>query len=153
MRELTPRQKQILEMIQEFIGETGMPPTRAEIAAELGFKSANAAEEHLRALQRKGVRWLFGVTADRLERDGERLRITLADGTAFETDVVLSAAGLVANTQLADAICRSLKKPLSQLVVSRFSNDNLFVLLAAQYKHGQSLQCKSQDTGLLDTQL
>ena len=55
MRELTPRQKQILEMIQEFIGETGMPPTRAEIARQLGFKSANAAEEHLRALQRKGV--------------------------------------------------------------------------------------------------
>jgi len=55
MRELTPRQKQILEMIQEFIAETGMPPTRAEIARELGFKSANAAEEHLRALQRKGV--------------------------------------------------------------------------------------------------
>jgi repressor LexA len=42
-------------MIQEFINETGMPPTRAEIARELGFKSANAAEEHLRALQRKGV--------------------------------------------------------------------------------------------------
>jgi repressor LexA len=55
MRELTPRQKQILELIQDFIYETGMPPTRAEIAAELGFKSANAAEEHLRALQRKGV--------------------------------------------------------------------------------------------------
>ena len=55
MRELTPRQRQILEMIQEFISEIGMPPTRAEIASELGFKSANAAEEHLRALQRKGV--------------------------------------------------------------------------------------------------
>ncbi len=55
MRELTPRQNQILELIQDVIHETGMPPTRAEIAAELGFKSANAAEEHLRALQRKGV--------------------------------------------------------------------------------------------------
>ncbi len=55
MRELTPRQSQILDMIQEFINETGMPPTRAEIARALGFKSANAAEEHLRALQRKGV--------------------------------------------------------------------------------------------------
>lgn len=55
MRELTPRQKQILELIQDFIYETGMPPTRAEIANALGFKSANAAEEHLRALQRKGV--------------------------------------------------------------------------------------------------
>ena len=55
MRELTPRQSQILEMIQDFIAETGMPPTRAEISRELGFKSANAAEEHLRALQKKGV--------------------------------------------------------------------------------------------------
>ncbi len=55
MRQLTPRQSQILEMIQDFIAETGMPPTRAEIARELGFKSANAAEEHLRALQKKGV--------------------------------------------------------------------------------------------------
>jgi len=55
MRELTPRQKQILELIKDVIYETGMPPTRAEIASELGFKSPNAAEEHLRALQRKGV--------------------------------------------------------------------------------------------------
>jgi repressor LexA len=55
MNELTPRQRQILILIQECISEKGMPPTRAEIAAELGFKSANAAEEHLRALQRKGV--------------------------------------------------------------------------------------------------
>ena len=55
MRQLTPRQSQILEMVQNFIAETGMPPTRAEIASELGFKSANAAEEHLRALQKKGV--------------------------------------------------------------------------------------------------
>ena len=55
MRQLTPRQSQILEMIQDFIAETGMPPTRAEIARQLGFKSANAAEEHLRALQKKGV--------------------------------------------------------------------------------------------------
>ncbi len=55
MRQLTPRQKQILELIQEFIAEYGMPPTRAEISRELGFKSANAAEQHLRALQKKGV--------------------------------------------------------------------------------------------------
>jgi len=55
MQGLTPRQSQILHMVQEFIADFGMPPTRAEIAKELGFKSANAAEEHLRALQRKGV--------------------------------------------------------------------------------------------------
>ena len=55
MSDLTPRQTQILRLIQRFMMETGMPPTRAEIARELGFRSANAAEEHLRALARKGV--------------------------------------------------------------------------------------------------
>jgi len=55
MRELTPRQRQILLFIQKFITETGMPPTRAEIAGALSFRSVNAAEEHLRALERKGV--------------------------------------------------------------------------------------------------
>ncbi len=55
MSELTPRQSQILNFIRACIAESGMPPTRAEIAAELGFRSPNAAEEHLRALQRKGA--------------------------------------------------------------------------------------------------
>jgi repressor LexA len=55
MDQLTPRQSEILTFLQDFIEETGMPPTRAEIARELGFRSVNAAEEHLRALQRKGV--------------------------------------------------------------------------------------------------
>ena len=55
MSDLTPRQRQILKMIQDSIVDNGMPPTRAEIAAAMGFKSPNAAEEHLRALQRKGV--------------------------------------------------------------------------------------------------
>mgnify|MGYP002070401149 FL=1 len=53
--DLTARQAEILEFIQGFIEVTGMPPTRAEMARELGFRSANAAEEHLRALKRKGV--------------------------------------------------------------------------------------------------
>jgi len=55
MYELTPRQYQVLELIRQAIEETGMPPTRAEIALALGFRSANAAEEHLRALERKGA--------------------------------------------------------------------------------------------------
>lgn len=53
--DLTPRQSEILYFIQRFIETTGMPPTRAEMARELGFRSANAAEEHLKALKRKGV--------------------------------------------------------------------------------------------------
>jgi repressor LexA len=55
MNELTPRQRQIVEFIQQWLIDTGRPPTRAEIATAFGFKSPNAAEEHLRALQRKGV--------------------------------------------------------------------------------------------------
>jgi repressor LexA len=54
MSDLTPRQSQVLQVIQQALLQTGMPPTRAEIAAELGFRSPNAAEEHLRALARKG---------------------------------------------------------------------------------------------------
>lgn len=52
---LTTRQRQVLDLLRERIEEDGMPPTRAEIATALGFRSANAAEEHLRALARKGV--------------------------------------------------------------------------------------------------
>lgn len=52
---LTERQQQILELIRTEIARTGFPPTRAEIARALGFKSANAAEDHLKALARKGA--------------------------------------------------------------------------------------------------
>lgn len=52
---LTDRQQQILDLIRQAIVNTGFPPTRAELATVLGFKSANAAEDHLRALARKGV--------------------------------------------------------------------------------------------------
>lgn len=55
MIKLTARQEQILNLIKEAIENTGFPPTRAEIATELGFRSANAAEEHLQALARKGA--------------------------------------------------------------------------------------------------
>ncbi len=55
MRTLTPRQAEILEFIRNFISESGFPPTRAEINRALGFRSPNAAESHLRALQKKGA--------------------------------------------------------------------------------------------------
>jgi repressor LexA len=60
---LTARQQQILELIQTAIARTGSPPTRAEIATELGFKSPNAAEEHLQALARKGAIDLISGTS------------------------------------------------------------------------------------------
>ncbi|MBQ0756671.1 MAG: repressor LexA [Amphritea sp.] len=55
MMKLTQRQTDVLECIKHCISTTGYPPTRADIARELGFKSANAAEEHLKALARKGA--------------------------------------------------------------------------------------------------
>ncbi len=55
MQELTARQTQVLDLIRRHISDTGYPPTRADIANELGFKSPNAAEEHLKALARKGA--------------------------------------------------------------------------------------------------
>ena len=55
MIKLTLRQTEVLEFIKRYMRETGYPPTRADIAKELGFKSANAAEEHLKALAKKGA--------------------------------------------------------------------------------------------------
>ena len=55
MNKLTPRQAEVLAFIKSHIDATGYPPTRADIANELGFKSANASEEHLKALARKGA--------------------------------------------------------------------------------------------------
>lgn len=55
MDELTPRQAQILRLIREHLAHLGFPPTRAEICRAMGFSSPNAAEEHLRALERKGA--------------------------------------------------------------------------------------------------
>ena len=55
MNKLTQRQSEVLGFIKNHIDETGYPPTRADIAKELGFKSANASEEHLKALAKKGA--------------------------------------------------------------------------------------------------
>jgi len=71
---LTARQQQILDLIQSAIARTGAPPTRAEIANELGFKSANAAEEHLQALARKGVIELVSGTSRGIRLRSEALR-------------------------------------------------------------------------------
>lgn len=71
---LTARQQQIFELIQNAISLTGAPPTRAEIARELGFRSANAAEEHLQALARKGVIELVSGTSRGIRLRSEALR-------------------------------------------------------------------------------
>ena len=55
MHKLTSRQEEILCYIKDYLQDTGFPPTRSEIAQQMGFRSPNAAEEHLRALARKGA--------------------------------------------------------------------------------------------------
>lgn len=71
---LTERQQQVLNLVQSAIERTGAPPTRAEIARELGYKSANAAEEHLQALARKGVIELVGGTSRGIRLKSDTLR-------------------------------------------------------------------------------
>ncbi len=67
---LTSRQQEVLALIQRTMATTGAPPTRAEIAKSMGFRSANAAEEHLQALARKGMIELVSGTSR-----GIRLRL------------------------------------------------------------------------------
>jgi repressor LexA len=81
---LTDRQQQILDLVQSAIARTGAPPTRAEIAAELGFRSPNAAEEHLQALARKGVIELVGGTSRGIRLQPEALKkLNQARGKQF----------------------------------------------------------------------
>ena len=90
---LTARQQEVLELIQTSITATGAPPTRAEIAQALGFKSANAAEEHLKALARKGAIELVSGTSR-----GIRLRLHAAQEqvTQLASTFVLPLIGRVA---------------------------------------------------------
>ena len=84
MKALTPRQSQVLEIIKDHIQQTGMPPTRAEIASTLGFKSANSAEEHLKALAKKGVITMIPGTSRgiRLPEEEEELGLPLVGQVA-----------------------------------------------------------------------
>lgn len=100
---LTARQQQIFDLVRQSIEETGAPPTRAEIAAELGFKSANAAEEHLQALARKGVIELVGGTSRGIRLPGAALkalnraremRESLRDSLSSDAQFALPIPGL-----------------------------------------------------------
>ena len=86
---LTARQQEILDLIRNTIASTGAPPTRAEISSMLGFKSANAAEEHLKALARKGVIELVSGTSRGIRLKGSA-RSHRSEGDPFS----LSLPGL-----------------------------------------------------------
>lgn len=84
---LTARQSEILSLIEQALTQTGFPPTRAEIAQTLGFKSANAAEDHLRALEKKGFITLT---------PGASRGIRLTQASDIETNKTKSASSTTA---------------------------------------------------------
>jgi len=90
MLKLTARQEQILGLIRDAIENTGFPPTRAEIAQSLGFRSANAAEEHLQALARKGV-----IEISRGTSRGIRLTDNAHDKQAARHGIQAAPAGIL----------------------------------------------------------
>ena len=132
MHSLTSRQGEVLFLIQRVIRETGMPPTRAEIAEQLGFRSANAAEEHLRALERKGVIELLPGTSR-----GIRLKDSLRDQLGLPL-IGRVAAGepLLAEQHIEDYY---------QIDPQLFKSDPHFLLRV----HGMSMR----DAGILDGDL
>ena len=76
MKSLTNRQKEILDLIKSYIVDYGFPPTRAEISKILGFKSANAAEQHLRAIEKKGyIQILSGASRGIVLSEDEEMGI------------------------------------------------------------------------------
>ena len=109
MRELTQRQQQILDLIRDHIDATGFPPTRAEIANHLGFRSANAAEEHLKALARKGVIELTSGTSR-----GIRLKL-------LPTSAPSSAAGRGSGRRGAEQFVAAVRVALTLPLIGRVS--------------------------------
>ncbi|MBB5205540.1 repressor LexA [Inhella inkyongensis] len=91
---LTPRQQEIFDLVRRSIERTGTPPTRAEIAATLGFKSANAAEEHLQALARKGVIELVSGTSRGIRLKADTLRAMRRPARSPEGQSELPLPGL-----------------------------------------------------------
>ena len=76
MKNLTKRQEEILNLIKSHISDLGFPPTRADISRSLGFKSPNAAEQHLRAIEKKGfIKILSGASRGIVLNDSENDQI------------------------------------------------------------------------------
>ncbi len=88
MQKLTARQQQVLTFIKTYMVSNGYPPTRVDIARELGFRSPNAAEDHLKALARKGA-------IEMIPGASRGIRLT-ADSTSVEDQLGLPVIGQVA---------------------------------------------------------
>ena len=96
MLKLTKRQQQVLDIIKRAMRDKGMPPTRAEIANILGFKSANAAEEHLKALAKKGAIEILAGTSRGIRILNDDTSIKGSEPNSEENDEGLPVLGQVA---------------------------------------------------------
>ncbi|OBX08191.1 LexA family transcriptional regulator [Gallibacterium salpingitidis] len=104
---LTARQQEVFDFVKQHLEQTGMPPTRAEIAKELGFRSANAAEEHLKALAKKGVIEIVSGTSRGIRLIGENMEVANDDeiglpliGKVAAGEPILAAAHIEATYQV-----------------------------------------------------
>lgn len=155
---LTPRQQEIFNLIRSSIQDTGMPPTRAEIAKKLGFRSANAAEEHLKALARKGFIEIISGTSRgiRLLVESEENSITPAEmlpliGKVAAGSPILAAEHVESHYQLAG----SMFKPnadfllrvegMSMKDIGIYDGDLLAVHKTEQVRNGQIVVARVGD--------
>ncbi|NDB12481.1 MAG: transcriptional repressor LexA [Betaproteobacteria bacterium] len=146
MRQLTKRQLEILELIRRHIVQTGFPPTRAEIARELGFRSPNAAEEHLKAMARKGVLEIVSGTSR-----GIRINdATQGQGSVYEARE--SASGTWLNLPLIGRVAAGSPILAQEHVETHFRFDKHIFAQVPDYLlrvRGMSMR----DAGILDGDL
>ncbi|MDR2789115.1 MAG: transcriptional repressor LexA [Candidatus Accumulibacter sp.] len=149
MEKLTPRQREILDFIRNSLKASGAPPTRAEIASAFGFASPNAAEEHLKALARKGVIVLESGAARGI-RLVEQLGLPLIGSVAAGSPILA-----VENVQARYALDASLFKPradfllrvrgLSMINAGIFDGDLLAVHRDSEAHDGQIVVARMED--------
>ena len=147
---LTKRQAEILDLIRSYVAEEGCPPTRAEIAQALGFRSPNAAEDHLRALERKGVielvpgssrgiRLLEEITKEQLESFDPQNPVTKFDRNPRFHRILAEMTGnqvlMIIQEILMEIHSHSMnKKKMNQKTIQRITSQHQGIINALKKK-------------------
>ena len=116
---LTARQREILALIQRSVKERGIPPTRVEIAAELGFKSANASEDHIKALARKGAIILTRGASRGIRLNPEFMREHFPDGMVDGVDERVSPLASAQSTSALASAAEDYRAPSPSSVLTK----------------------------------
>ncbi len=151
MIKLTRRQTEVLELIRRHVDETGYPPTRAEIAQSLGFKSANAAEDHIKALAKKGAIEIVpgasrGIRLPQSEPDGLPIIGQVAAGNPILGEENIEDYCTLAPeffSPPADYLLRV--KGMSMKDIGIFDGDLLAVHKTEQARNGQVVVARIED--------